>query len=213
MKTILFFGCALLLLTGCKKSEINTLDGKKASDIFPNKTGDTWLYLVNDTLVNRLSNDQQVAQYNLTVSVIRSVQLTGGIRANIWVYSSGAVSDTNYVFQTGDTIRFIDNQQNMYSQVARQYIIPLQLHNSWPYSEPSFQNISVDLQENITVQQHNYENASHIAGYSGMPDGMFEIREWIAPNVGVVKRYFNGSGMILQQIHITGWTLINYHLE
>jgi hypothetical protein len=212
MKTILFFCSILLLFTGCKKSVVNTLDGKKGTDIFPNKVGDAWLYVVNDTLVNRVTNEKQVTQYNMTVSVIQSAQLGGGIPAKMWVYSSVAGSDTNYVFQAGDTVRFIDNRQYPW-QITKQYIIPLQLHNSWPYDQNSFQNVMVDLQENISVQQHDYENAFHIGGYSGMPDGMVFISEWIAPNVGVVKRYSNASGMIIQQFHITGWTLINYHLE
>jgi hypothetical protein len=212
MKTMVFFCCIFLFFTGCKKSVVNNLDGKKGTDMFPNKVGDTWLYQVNDTLVNRATNEKQITQYNMTVSVIQSIQLGGAIPANMWVYSSVAGTDTNYVFEAGDTVRFIGNRQYL-SPITKQYIIPLQLHSSWPYDQNSFQNVMVDLQENITVQQHDYENAFHIAGYSGMPDGMVFISEWIAPNVGVIKRYSNASGMIIQQFHITGWTLINYHLE
>jgi hypothetical protein len=213
MKTILFWGFLVILFIGCKKSVVHNFDGQKGTDIFPNKIGDTWLYLVNDTLVNRSSEDSPFAQYNMTVSVIGSIELPGGTKANVWVYSYPAGSDTNYVFQTQDTIHFIDVNQNVYSTFVRQYIVPLQLHNSWKYSVPSFQKITVDSQSNIKVGQFNYENAFHISGYSGLPDATFEIEEWVADNVGVVKRYFNPDGMAIDPRHIISWTLVNYHLE
>src|SRR5690348_14447316 len=112
MKTVLFWGFLAILFTGCKKSVVHNFDGQKGTDIFPNKIGDTWLYLVHDTLVNRSSEDSPFVQYNLTVSVIGSIELPGGTKANVWVYSYPAGSDTNYVFQTQDTIHFIDVNQN-----------------------------------------------------------------------------------------------------
>jgi len=190
----------------------NSVD-QKGTDIFPNKIGDTWVYLVNDTLVNRTSQDSPFVQYNLTVSVIKSIELTPGITANVWIYSSPKGIDTNYVIQTGDTIHFIDINQNVYSTFAKQYIIPFQLHDSWQYSTPSFQNITVDSEANITVERMKYENAFHISGHSGLPDANFKIEEWLANNVGVVKRYFNPDGMLIDPRHIISWTLISYHLK
>src|SRR5450755_525 len=108
MKSVLLYSIIFLFIVGCKKSNNNN-DHQKATEIFPNKVGDTWLYLVNDTTVNRSTpNDSPAVQYNLTVSVINSIQLQGGIRANVWVYIYPDRTDTNYVFQKEDTIRFID---------------------------------------------------------------------------------------------------------
>ena len=86
----MLFCCIILMFAfGCRKSNNNNNNGNQnATDIFPNKVGDTWLYLVNDTTVNRSTpHDSTAVQYNLTVSVIDSIQLPGGIKANVWVYT------------------------------------------------------------------------------------------------------------------------------
>ena len=212
----MLFCCIILMFAfGCRKSNnYNNNGNQNATDIFPNKVGDTWLYLVNDTTVNRSTpHDSTAVQYNLTVSVIDSIQLPGGIKANVWVYAYPGRQDTNYVFQKGDTIRFIDINQTVYSIYAKQYIIPLSLHNSWQYSMPSFHDITVDSQSNIIVGQNHFDNAFHIYGDSGMPDAGFVIDEWIEDNVGVVKRHFDPSGMLIDPRHVTAWSLVSYHLE
>jgi hypothetical protein len=210
---ILLFLVVLFLSASCNKNITNNSVDQKGTDIFPNKIGDTWVYQVDDTLVNRGSEDSPFVQYNLTVSVIKSIELAGGIKANVWIYSSPKGIDTNYVIQTGDTIHFIDINQNVYSTFAKQYIVPFQLHHSWQYSVPSFQNITVDSEANITIERHTYENAFRISGYSGAPDANFKIEEWLVNNVGVVKRYFNPDGMLIDPRHVISWTLISYHLK
>lgn len=215
MKSILFCCTILFFAVGCRKgNNYDYSSNQNATDIFPNKVGDTWLYLVNDTTVNRNTPlDSPASQYNLRVSVIDSIQLPGGIRANVWVYTYPGRTDTNYVFQKGDTIRFIDINQTVYSNYAKQYIIPLSLYNSWPYTEPSYHNITVDLQSSIIVGQNHFDNAFHLHGDAGMPDAGFVIDEWIENNVGVVKRHFNPSGMLIEPRHVMAWSLVSYHLE
>jgi hypothetical protein len=178
-----------------------------ATDTFPNKVGDTWLYLVNDTTVN--GQDSTASQYNMTVSIINSTQLTDGTKANVWVYNYPGSSDTNYVFQTGDTVRFLDNTR---SYTVRQYIIPLSLHNSWQYA-PGINDVTVDTQSNIIVANIHFDNAFNIDGSAGYPDGIYGIDEWIENNVGVVKRYLNPYGEALILRHIIAWSLINFHLK
>jgi len=102
MKTILLCCTLLLFAFGCKKNN-NSDNGNTintyATDIFPNKVGDTWLYLVNDTTVNLFSHDSSAIQYSMSISITDSVQLPEGIKANIWVYNFSGSTDTNYVFQ------------------------------------------------------------------------------------------------------------------
>jgi len=211
MKNIIFCSISLVFALGCRKSNNN--NNQNAADIFPNKVGDRWIYLVNDTLVNRSNPDSPAVQYNLTVSVVNSIQLPGGIRANVWVYSFPGGTDTNYVFQRNDTVYFIDINQIVYSIQSRRYIIPLSLHNSWQYSMPSFHDITVDSQSDIVVGQNHFGNVFHIYGNAGMPDAGYVINEWIEDYVGIVKRHFNPSGMMIDPRHVTGWSLISYHLE
>jgi len=213
MKKVLFYWVIFLFIAGCKKDNNNN-NNQTATDIFPNKIGDTWHYLVNDTTVNRNTpNDSPAVQYTLTVSVIDSIQLRGGIRANVWVYIYPDRTDTNYVVQKEDTIRFIDINQTIYSVYAKQYIIPMSLYNSWQYSTPSFNNITVDLQSDIVVGQNHFDNAFHLYGNAGMPDAGFVVEEWIENNVGLVKRHFNPSNMLIDPRHVTAWSLVSYHLE
>src|SRR5450432_2712813 len=116
----IFFGCiVLLLMIGCNKgNNDNNSSNRNASDIFPDKVGDSWVYLVNDTMVYRTGGQSDsISQYHVNVSVIDTVQLPesidgiqlpGGTTANIWVYTYPDHTDTNYVFQTADTVVFVD---------------------------------------------------------------------------------------------------------
>jgi hypothetical protein len=209
-----FFCCFVLLLAcGCRKSTNNNNQfNQNGTDIFPNKPGDTWVYQVNDTLFN-FQNPGTATQYNMTISVIDQVQLPGGINATIWVYNYPGSTDTNYVFQKGDSIFFAAKIVPDIN-IVRQYIIPLRLHNSWLYSPNSIHAITVDSVSGIIVGQHHFENAFRIYGYPGRHDEMFNIDEWIADNVGIVKRYFNNVHTTINpNEHITTWLLVSYHLE
>jgi hypothetical protein len=206
MKTIPFFCIIFLFACGCRKSSGNK--DINSTDIFPGKVGDTWLYLVNDTTVN--GQDSSAAEYNMTIAVTDSIQLPGGIQANVWVYQSPMGKDTNYVFQTGDTVRFLDRTK---SYTVRQYIIPLSLQNSWPYIFPGINVVTVVAQADILVGGVRYDNAFHIYGNAGMPDGTFSIDEWIGNNVGVVKRYLDPYGELLSLKHVIAWSLVSYQLK
>lgn len=212
MKTILLCCTLLLFAFGCKKNN-NSDNGNTintyATDIFPNKVGDTWLYLVNDTTVNLFSHDSSAIQYSMSISITDSVQLPEGIKANVWVYNFSGNTDTNYVFQKGDTIRFMD-KTNTY--IARQYIIPLKLHNSWEYVQGIY-DVTVDSQANIIIGQNHFDDAFNLDGYQGLPDAIFYIDEWVVNNVGVVKRYFNPSGELINIRHVIGWSLLSFHLK
>ena len=191
MKSILSCLIILLITAGCKKSHDD--NDQNGPGVFPNKVGDTWVYLVNDTSYGA-SNSATISQYNMTVSIIDSVQLPGAIKANRWVYNYPGGTDTNYVYQHGDTVSFAANTlPSLY--IARQYIIPLRLHNSWQYTGNYFlnslHNVTVDSVSTIIVEGNHFENAYSLSGIPGVPDNFFYIEERIADNVGVVKRYFN----------------------
>lgn len=211
MKSILFCCIILLLVSGCRKSIDNNAGNQNRTDIFPNKVGDTWVYLVNDTSYS-FQNPATIVQYNMTVSIIGSVQLSGSITANVWVYNYPGGTDTNYVFQHGDTISFTSNAR-FYNEMVRQYIIPLRVHNSWQYSWNSIHDIIVDSQANIIVGQQHFENAFRVQGYPGRPDEIITVAEWIGDYVGIVKRYVNASGTTNPYKHLTSWSLVSYHLE
>lgn len=219
---MLFCCITLLLAFGCRKSNNNNNSGNQnATDIFPNKVGDTWVYLVNDTTVPKFNGQSStIAQYNMTITIIDSVQLPEsiqgihlpkGIEANIWVYNYPGATDTNYVFQKGDTLLFFDINQPS-SPYAREYIIPLSLHNSWQYTVGGLGEVAVDSITDIIVGQNHFDNASRIYGYGGVPDEGFSVEEWIENNVGIVKRYL--KTIDLSPVNrFTKWSLASYHLK
>src|ERR1035438_3821261 len=221
------FPCCFILLfaAGCSKSNNNNNNNnnanENATDIFPNTIGDTWVYLVNDTAVNIITlQSKTVTPYNMTVSIVDSVrlpasihdiQLPPGKEAHVWVYNYSGVTDTNFVYQTGDTIIFFDVNQTSKS-FARQYIIPFQLHNSWPYTVDGLGDVTVDSQVSVTIGQNHFYNTFYIDGSSGMPDEEFRVSEWMDNNVGIVQRYLQTGGTNVVD-HLTKWSLISYHLK
>src|SRR5258705_1872717 len=121
MKLVVSCCIILFFAVGCRKAG-NSPGNQNATDIFPDKIGDTWLYHVNDTTIY---DDPGLAttmtEYDMTVSVIESVQLPEGIEANVWVYNYPGGADTNYVFQKDDSIRFFDISQLAFSMYNREY--------------------------------------------------------------------------------------------
>ncbi len=220
MKKILFYCITLLCVFGCRKSNNNS-GNQNATDIFPNKVGDTWVYLVNDTTVSKFNGQSStIAQYNMTITIIGSVPLPESIHginlpknleANIWVYNYPGVTDTNYVFQKNDTLFFFDINQPS-SSYSRKYIIPLSLHNSWQYTVGGFGEVNVDSQVDINVEQNIFYNAFHIYGFGGVPDKGFSVEEWIENNVGIVKRYLKTEDISPVNRFIK-WSLLGYHLK
>jgi hypothetical protein len=198
---------AILIFTACKK---NGNDNHSQSE-FPNKIGDTWTSQVHDTNWNN-SQLLDISNYTMTVSVIGAKVLTSGTSANVWVYSWPGQADTCYVTTTTDTIHFADIHEVGLHVFSRQYIIPIALNNSWPY-DPSYYNVRVDSQANILVGQTQFDSAFHLSGISGMPDAWFQIDEWVANNVGTVKRYYNSVGINLGGYnHTISWSLVSYNL-
>jgi hypothetical protein len=217
MKNIIFCFFIIVILVGCQKA--NSSDDTSVQsqpDIFPDKVGDTWTYLVNDTTYT-FSSSATISQYNLTISIVDSVLLPGALKANRWVYSYPGGTDTNYVYQHGDTISFAAYTSSSLL-IVRQYIIPLRLYSSWQYVESNFTGplhyVTVDSVSTIFIGGDRFENAYAIHGVPGVPDNFFYVEEWIADHVGVVKRYINNRGYTIgPDQHKTSWSLVNYHLE
>ncbi len=195
----------LLLAAGCSKS--NT-QNNSSTEIFPNTIGDTWHYLVKDTTIQG-SMDSGSIQYNVDVLIVDTVRWSNGITAAIWQYNYPGWTDSNYVFQTGDTIRFMD-RTNTY--IVRQYIMPFVTGSSWPYI-PGISNVSVIGQSDITVKNNVFTNAWEIYGDAGMPDAIFSIDQWFKDNIGFVRLYLNPSGELILTKHIQDWSLVSYELK
>ncbi len=205
LKTICKGILLLILVAGCHKSNtVNTV----SQDLFPNKIGDNWHYMVKDTTLQG-NLDSGSTQYNVDVLIVDTVKWTNGITAAIWQYNYPGWTDSNYVFQTGDTMRFMD-RTNTY--IVRQYIIPFATGSSWPYI-PGISNVTVTGQGDITVGSNVFTSAWQIYGDAGMPDAIFTIDQWFKDNIGFVRLYLNPSGELILTKHIQDWSLISYELK
>jgi hypothetical protein len=205
LKTICKGILLLILVAGCHKSNtVNT----GSQDLFPNKIGDNWHYMVKDTTLQG-NLDSGSTQYNVDVLIVDTFKWINGITATIWQFNYPGWTDSNYVFQTGDTIRFMD-RTNTY--IVRQYIIPFATGSSWPYI-PGISNVTVLGQSDITVGSNVFTSAWQIYGYAGMPDASFTIDQWFKDNIGFVRLYLNPSGELILTKHIQDWSLISYELK
>jgi hypothetical protein len=195
----------LLLAMSCKKSN----NGNTASpDSFPNTVGDSWRYQVRDTTLSG-SGVYANTPYTVDVQIVGTVKWPNGITAMIWQYKGPGWIDSNYVYQTGDTIRFMDITNTI---IVRQYISPFVTGSSWPFI-PGISNVTVLGQENITVGNNSFAGAWEIYGNAGMPDASFTIHQWFKNNVGFLRLYLNPSGELILTRHIQDWTLVSYQLK
>ena len=205
LKTFYMGVVLLLLAAGCKKTNTQNTG---SPDVFPNAIGDTWHYLVKDTTIQG-SMDSGSVQYAVDVLVVDTVKWSNGITAAIWQFRYPGWTDSNYVFQTGDTMRFMD-RTNTY--IVRQYIVPFVTGSSWPYI-PGIANVTVTGQNDVTVGNNVFTNAWQIYGDAGMPDALFTIDQWFKDNIGFVRLYLNPSGELIITKHILDWSLVSYNLK
>lgn len=229
MKTLLFYFLALAFITGCSKADNNytspiVVDPADTVphppvlpniviDSLPDTVGDSWTYQVNDTpyAFNSMGTP---TQYNMTVTITGSIILPGGINANTWLYTYPGGTDTQYVFRKGDTVCFSPSQTISVYDMVKQYVLPLQLHHSWRYTPMSTQPVTIDSVADITVGPFTFKNSLRISGFAGRPDEWFNIREWAADKVGIVKKYLstrNATNNPFQ--HTVTWALLSYHLQ
>lgn len=208
MKTIYIGWVLLLLVADCSKSNNGNNGNTGSLQVFPNTIGDTWHYTVKDTTIQG-SLDSGSIQYNVDVLIVDTVKWSNGITAAIWQYKYPGWTDSNYVFQTGDTFRFMDRTN---SYIVRQYIVPFVTGSSWPYI-PGISNVTVTGQSDITVGNNVFAGAWQIYGDAGMPDASFTIDQWFKDNIGFVRLYLNPSGELLITKHIQDWLLISYELK
>jgi hypothetical protein len=205
LKTVCIGAVLLLLFAGCNKIDTGNTG---SLDVFPNTIGDSWHYLVMDTTIqgNQIGSS---TQYNVDILIVDTVKWSNGITAAIWQFKYPGWIDSNFVYQTGDTLRFMDRTN---SYIVRQYVIPFVIGSSWPYI-PGISKVSVISQHAVTVGNNVFSSAWQIYGAAGMPDAIFTIDQWFKNNIGFVRLYLNPSGELITTKHIQDWSLLSYELK
>ena len=202
MKYYFAISSIILIFSSCKKE---TVANNPSSEYFPNTTGNYWKYKVVDSILNSSSI--------VELKIVGDKILPGGQNAKIWVYSYPTRIDTNYVFQIGDSIKFLD--QNFAIQYI--YKIPLQINNKWTLSEPNhYLSDSTYIIENRTFYLNDYSfEKSFLLHESGfVPNAFFDKNEWFCPTIGMVtktEKFFQRIGNVYTKYLY--WELIQYELK
>ncbi len=147
-----------------------------------------------------------IIQLHLDVNIVGNKTLPNGQVAKVWVFKFTSNVDTNYIYQTGDTVRFL----NIYFEIVNTYVIPLSLTSKWENSF-LFDSIQVKEQRTFILNKKNFDN-SFLLNEHGYSFNYFLTRvEWFCPNIGMLtkarKEYSFGY------LDNSYWELVEYQLK
>jgi hypothetical protein len=202
MKYFILSACIIATLYSCKKGNVaNTT----ASEYFPNTTGNYWKYEITDSLLNLTST--------VEVNIVGDKILPGTQSAKIWQYSYADHVDTNYVYQNGNTIIFLDNN----FEICNRYVVPLQLHDTWPLLRPNYyfaDSIRVTANQNFQLNDQSFQNSFLLHETGTMPNGSLDKTEWFCANIGMLtkteKHYDRIGAAYAKFLH---WQLVEFRLK
>lgn len=187
-----------VVFISCKKdnTQIENING---SEYFPNTVGDYWKYKYVDSLINNSTSF-------VDVNIVGNKTLPNGQNAKVWVFNFKDHAYTNYVYQTGDTIKFL----NVYLEIVNTYVTPLLLNNKWENSF-LFDSIQVKQQRSFILNKKNFDN-SFLLNEHGYSFNYYLTRvEWFCPNIGMLtktRKEYN-----LGYVDDSYWELVEYQLK
>ncbi len=188
-------------------------DSSSSQVYFPNRVGDEWHYLVDDTTIRANGIDSPTvssSQYYVDIEIVGRTRLENRAIATIWQYQYPGSIDTNYVYQSGDSILFLDRHKFSTPKV---YITPYAVGSNWLCLSGELDFKKVVSQGTITIGDSTYTNAWEIVGGTTLADADYYLNERFKEHVGFVKTYFNNSYAFLFAFHHTAWFLISYNLK
>ncbi len=174
MRYIIFI-LALSTVFLCCKKNTDTIKGQNASEYFPNSEGDYWKYKYVDSLANSTSY--------VEVKVVGSTIILNGQTAKVWTFKFTGHTDTNYVYKTGDTVKFL----NIYMNVINTYVIPLVVNNKWENAF-LFDSIKVLQQDTLFINKNSFTNSFLLNEKAGGPNYHLNRDEWFCPYVGMLTK-------------------------
>ncbi len=196
-----------ILFASCHKTKMppDTLPPNvSASEYFPNKVGDKWIYNVYDSVTAKMNE--------VFVEIIGTTTLPKGEVANIWIYKYPDKIDTNFVFQSGDTVRFVpalDLNPNDYL-VKETYVIPLLVGNYWT-NLFLYDSVHVTKETKISVNNLQFDSTYFLIEKGRTFNYLIYAEEYFKPTIGMVQlsRYENNFFIPENKV----WYLKQYHLK
>jgi hypothetical protein len=195
---ILFSSVAFL---SCKKQK-STTTLNPGSEYFPNTVGDYWKYKYVDSSVNTSSY--------VDINIIGTKVLPGGQNAKIWTYTFPSHVDTNFVYQDGNTIKFV----NTGLSIRNSYVIPFSIGTQWRTNpEYVYDSIQVLVNNTYTLNNHAFENSFLLFQYGHLPDNNWTSTEWFCPNIEMLTKNDKNAFLIAATVTTVHWELIDYSLK
>jgi len=196
MQTKLLLICSLMLVSiniSCNDS--STGPSTSSTDIFPNKLGNTWIYAHHDSLSN-LSD-------TLTVTIVGETTLSNNQSAMIWQYRLSNNIDTVYVFNVGDTVRFVTNRHPF------RILFPLQIGSKWGGDYGLNDTIRILQKAPISVVAGTFANSYEIQETWGGLNDYGQFTRWFAPNAGLIRIYHTGAsfGMANETFELISYSI------
>jgi hypothetical protein len=171
----IFLALILSVVFICCKKNNTQIENINGSEYFPNSVGDYWKYKYVDSLNNSTSF--------VDVNIVGNKTLPNGQNAKVWIFNFTHHADTNYVYQIGDTIKFL----NVYFEIVNTYVTPLLLNNKWENSF-LFDSIQVKQRGTFILNKKNFDN-SFLLNESAYGFNYYLRRvEWFCPNIGVLTK-------------------------
>lgn len=175
-----------------------------ASEYFPNKVGDKWIYNVYDSVTAKMDE--------VSVEITGTTTLPKGEVANIWVYKYPDKIDTNFVFQSGDTVKFVPalnlNPNNYY--VSKKYIIPLTVGNFWTNTF-IYDTIHVIKQMKFTVNNLQFDSVYFMIEEGQSVNYYIYTEEYFKPLVGMIQLFKYEYDFFIPEGKV--WYLKQYYLK
>ncbi|MFO7650160.1 MAG: hypothetical protein R6X13_02305 [bacterium] len=179
----------VLLVVGC--------DSGKPDNYYPMGAGSTWSYETWATLEITAASVETTATGTTEVEVTGIRQLTSGedVTEFVTIVTSNVrfpapdtivVHDTQYVRDAGDFVLAFDALDDAVPDTL--LVLPLVAGRSWHADDSAV--VTVEQQEGVTVEAGSFPDAWRLSVDNGSG---FEIKQWFANHVGLVKMSFTGE--------------------
>lgn len=173
-----------------------------ASEYFPNSIGNYWRYKYVDSIFMK--------SVMVDVKIVGDTILPGGQNAKIWTTKYPTYTDTSFVYQVGDTIKFA----NQGLSVRNAYIIPLKLNSQWRVNQDyMYDSMRVSEKRLYALNHHYFENSFLLHESGHLPNERRENIEWFCPNVGMLTRTEKDAFLIANTVSSCYWELIDCDLK
>ena len=194
---------AIMFISSCHKDHI--VPNTQASEYFPNKVGDKWVYDVYESVKRRLDV--------VTVEITGKTTLPKGEAVTIWLYKYPDRIDTNYVLQSGDTIKFIPalnlNPNDYY--IKKKYLSPLSVGRSWTNTF-IYDTIKVLKETKLLVGSNlKFDSVYFIREKGETVNYFIYAEEYFKPGVGLVQLSKYEYDFFIPENKV--WYLKEYHLK